>query len=139
MNKTLIISVLLTTGVLSGCGTTTNIPQSTTEETTRQTPMNTATETNNQDSKDNATVTSTSETKGNVEEINLILQAGPCCPILSGSEFEEIIKQLPGVTKAKATAGPDGQMTIWYDPAKTSQSNIEIQISQKTGYFAEIK
>jgi hypothetical protein len=149
VNKTLIVAVLLTSGVLSGCGTTTNTSQSTTKETTQtpenavkeatsQIPKDTTTEKNNQGSTSNdVSDRSTSETTGSVEEINLVLQPGPCCPILSGSELEEIIEQLPGVTKA--TAGSDGQMTIWYDPIKTSQSKIEIQISQKTGYFTEIK
>jgi hypothetical protein len=148
INKTLIIVFVLTIGVLSGCGTASNVSELTTNQKTSQTASNTSKGTTNQTSLNKETAnqatnsetpndTSSPKTNGNVKgELILFLQPGPCCPILSEAELEKIVGELPGITKA--TAGTNGQMTISYEASKTSLREIQIQILQKVGYYAKI-
>lgn len=148
MNKSLIIVFVLTIGVLSGCGTVSNVSQLTTNQITSQASSNTNKEITNQtllnkeatnkvSKSETLSEKSVTKTKGDVEgELVLFLKPGPCCPILSDAELEKIVRELPGISKA--TAGTDGRMSISYDASKTSLREIQIQILQNSGYYAKM-
>ncbi|WCK52985.1 hypothetical protein PP175_16360 [Aneurinibacillus sp. Ricciae_BoGa-3] len=130
-NKLLLSFVTLSIVLLSGCGVPSN---SNSQTASNKTPSTTAADSSIAHQTKATMSQTTSET---VKKISFVLQPGEgCCAPISQEQFKEFIAKLPGITKT--VAGPNERMTVWYNSAKTSPSEIGRQIMMATGYLAKL-